>query len=172
MLVRSLFAPLVIGAVALTTFGVVAAPAAFAAPAAQSVVSESRPQVTPDLPLSSPKGVEFWMTNTTSQQFVVESAQCFRTYMAPGDLNYCQGRSPANPVDVGAVIGLPDGTRQLIQGGNPGVGLPWVSIGPSGRVKLSVGQSQNYDFGAYRFVVTRKDDNGNSKSFDIQIRTK
>ena len=47
-----------------------------------------------------------------------------------------------------------------------------MSIGPSGRVKLSVGQSQNYDFGAYRFVVTRKADNGNSKSFDIQIRTK
>lgn len=92
--------------------------------------------------------------------------------MAPSDYNYCQGRSPANPVDVGAVFGLPDGTRQLIQAGNPGVGMPWVSIGPSGRVRLDVGQSQNYDFGAYRFVVTRKADNGNNKSFDIQIQTK
>ena len=47
-----------------------------------------------------------------------------------------------------------------------------MSIGPSGRVALSVGQSQNFDFGAYRFVVTRKADNGNNKSFDIQINVR
>lgn len=172
MRIRSFIAPAVIGAVAITTFGTAIAPAAFATPATQSSASVAAPHSSPDLPLSSPKGVELWMANNTSEQFAIQSAQCFRTYMAPRDYNYCQGRSPANPVDVGGVLELPDGTRQLIQAGNPGIGTPWVSIGPSGRVALSVGQSQNFDFGAYRFVVTRKADNGNNKSFDIQINVR
>lgn len=172
MRIRSLIAPAVIGVVALTTLGTAVAPAAFAATSTQSNDVAASSQLPPDLPQSPTKGVELWLTNNTSEQFAVQSAQCFRTYMAPRDYNYCQGRSPAHPVDVGAVFELPDGTRQLIQAGNPGIGMPWVSIGPSGRVGLNVGQSQNFDFGKYRFVVTRQDDHGNNKSFDIQIKTK
>lgn len=172
MRIRSLVGPTIVGVVALSTMGAVVAPGAFASTSNAATAVVSTQQGPAGLPESPTRGVELWMTNATQEQFVVQSAQCFRTFMAPGDNNYCQGRSPANPVDVGAVFGLPDGTRELIQAGNPNVGMPWVSIGPSGRVGLKVGQSQNYDFGAYRFVVTRKADNGNNKSFDIQIRTK